>query len=223
MSEVLSATGLISGGLDSTVVAAHMQASYDRSYFLFCDYGQKTLVRERKAFEDICEHYQPEQAEVVDMKWMRSIGSSALFEEATLLNAENRKREYVPFRNACLLAAGVALAETVEANAVLIGSTSGDTTCPDNSPAFIDAFQEVIRQGTMTDRPISLIAPLIELDKAGVIKLGLSLSAPFELTWSCHNNTGQVACGQCTNCLARRQAFNSLGHEDPILYESPID
>lgn len=214
-----SATGLISGGLDSTVVAAYMGVNYDKSYFLFADYGQKTLERERQAFDDLCEYYNPERAEVVNLRWIRTIGRSALFEEATTLNAKNRKREYVPFRNACLLAAGVVLAETVECDAVLIGSAASDTTCPDNSPQFINAFQDVIQQGTMTEKAIVLKAPLIDLDKKGVIALGLELSAPFDLSWSCHNNIGQVACAQCSNCSSRRQAFSELGYSDPIAYE----
>lgn len=219
MSELTRATGLISGGLDSTVVAAYMGMTYDQSYFLFANYGQKTLRRERQAFDQLCEHFQPAGAEVVDLTWMRQIGTSALFEEGTKLNAQNRKREYVPFRNANLLAAGVALAETVGADAVLIGSTAGDTTCPDNSPAFIDAFRAVIAEGTMADRPIELTTPLIDLDKKAVIELGIQLDAPFEMSWSCHNNLGTIACAQCSNCASRKQAFEELGLRDPIPYE----
>lgn len=213
--------GLISGGLDSTVVAAHMAANYDELHFLFADYGQKTLERERQAFEALTEHFQPASARVVNLRWLRDFGHSALFEEGTTLTAANRKREYVPFRNAVLLGAAVALAETVEADDVLIGSTGGDRTCPDNSPSFISAYTNVIREGTMTDRPISVVAPLIELDKEGVIRLGAELDAPFELSWSCHNNLGSIACGQCSNCEARVTAFENLGLTDPISYAGP--
>jgi 7-cyano-7-deazaguanine synthase len=220
MNELTTGVGLISGGLDSTVVAAYMNHAYDQSHYLFCDYGQKTLSREREAFDKLCDFYQPAGAEVIDLTWMRSIGTSALFEEDTVLDAANRRREYVPFRNANLLSAAVALAETVEADAVLIGSTGGDTTCPDNSLSFMTAFQRVITEGTMTDKKIAIVAPLIELDKKGVIQAGISLAAPFELSWSCHNNSGNVACGGCSNCAARRQAFTELGQKDPIAYES---
>jgi 7-cyano-7-deazaguanine synthase len=214
-----SAVGLISGGLDSTVVAAYMDKHYDASYFLFADYGQKTLVRERQAFDALCDHFEPEGHEVVDLTWMRRIGTSALFEDDTFLDAGNRRREYVPFRNANLLAAGVALAETVKANTVLIGSTGGDLTCPDNSMAFLNAFQQVIHEGTMTDEEILIVAPLIDKDKKGVIELGMSLDAPFELSWSCHNNNGNVACGQCSNCSARHTAFTELNQQDPLEYQ----
>ncbi len=220
MSEVTGAVGLISGGLDSTVVASYMEAHYDETHYLFVDYGQKTLDRELRAFRELTEVLQPTSARVVDLRWMRTVGNSALFEEGTTLNAENRKREYVPFRNANLLAAGVALAETLEADALLIGSTGTDRTCPDNSQPFLDAFQGVIDLGTMTEKRIRIVAPLIELDKKGVIQLGLDLGAPFELSWSCHNNTHDVACGGCSNCAARRQGFIDLGRVDPIAYEA---
>ncbi|HSX36323.1 MAG TPA: 7-cyano-7-deazaguanine synthase [Patescibacteria group bacterium] len=210
---------LASGGLDSTVVAAYAAAHYDETHYLFADYGQKTMLREREAFDGLVGHFHPAGAEVIDLTWLRRIGKSALFEEGTTLTAANRKSEYVPARNTVLLAAATAMAETVGAGAILIGSTGGDRTCPDNSQAFINAFGHVIREGTMTEDPIAVVAPLIELDKVGVISLGLELGAPFELSWSCHNNGGSVACGLCSNCEARRGAFDQLGVPDPILYE----
>jgi 7-cyano-7-deazaguanine synthase len=93
-----------------------------------------------------------------------------------------------------------------------------DRTCPDNSEPFLDAFQKVIDLGTMTDEKINIVAPLIKLDKKGVIKLGYDLGAKFELSWSCHNNNGNIACGGCSNCAARRQGFIDLGKIDPIEY-----
>lgn len=219
MTEQLGAVGLISGGLDSTVVAAYMANTFDKNYFMFANYGQKTLSRELQSFNSLCDHFKPEAATVVDLTWMRAIGHSALFEEETRLNEENRKREYVPFRNANLLSAAVALAETVEAGHVLIGSVGTDRTCPDNSVAFLRAFQGVVNEGTMTDKQIQVIAPLINLDKKGAIELGIALGAPFELSWSCHNNSGDIACGGCSNCTARIQGFAELGLTDPTPYE----
>ena len=222
MSTPNRAAGLISGGLDSTVIAAYMREHYDESHFLFGNYGQKTLERERKAFDALCNAFKPVTAEVIDLTWLRRIGSSALFEVETTLSPLNKKREYVPFRNAIVLSATVALAESVEAKAVLIGSTGGDTTCPDNSPSFARAYQSVINEGTMTDKPIELVTPLIDLDKAAVIRLGIELDAPFELSWSCHNNIGNIACGGCTNCISRRQGFDIVGLTDPVPYEETI-
>lgn len=222
MAEKNIAVGLISGGLDSAVLAAHMDSQYDSSVFVFCEYGQKTEERERRAFNELCDYYQPDIAEVVDMHWLRAVGSSGLFEPGLKLDGSNRSAQYVPFRNASLLAAGVALAETVEASALLIGSNAEDSTCPDNSPEFIDAYQNVIDLGTMTERPIQIDAPLLHFDKKQIIDYGNSLEAPFAISWSCHNNTGDVACGGCSNCTARRTAFTELGYVDPIRYEDEV-
>lgn len=217
--EQRSAVGLISGGLDSAVVASHMMTNYPVQRFLFCDYGQKTLERELIAFKNICDFLQPSDAVVVDMTWLQAVGKSALFRTEEKLTLVNRKNEYVPFRNAALLASAVALAESVEADAVLIGSTGGDRTCPDNSPEFVSAYQAVVDIGTMTERKITISAPLITMGKKQVIEYGTSIATPFELSWSCHNNLGSIACGACSNCEARRGAFDELGMRDPIKYE----
>jgi 7-cyano-7-deazaguanine synthase len=215
-----AAVGLISGGLDSAVIATYMMTSYGQQHFLFCDYGQKTLQREREAFHALCNTLQPTSARELNMTWLQQVAcTSALFDPTEKLTRENRKNEYVPFRNASLLAAAVALAETVQADDVLIGSTGGDTTCPDNSPAFIAAYQHVIDTGTMIEKSISITAPLTDMDKQQVIQYGLELHTPFELTWSCHNNLGSLACGACSNCESRIAAFTSLGEKDPIAYE----
>jgi 7-cyano-7-deazaguanine synthase len=214
---------LLSGGLDSTIVAAHAKKEYGRQWFLFCDYGQKTLARELFAFDALCDRLQPSGTKKLDMTWLRDIAgsTSALFDPRQMLVRENRKSEYVPFRNAALLSAGVALAETVEADTVMIGSTGSDRTCPDNSPEFIKAYQAVVAAGTMTARPISIEAPLMSFaSKVEVITYGLTIDAPLELSWSCHNNLGAAACGACSNCEARRGAFDELGVSDPIPYES---
>lgn len=217
-----SGVGLISGGLDSTVVASCMMNTYDENHFLFVNYGQKTYEKEVVSFRAIVDKLKPDSAHEIDMTWLRQVGSlgtSALFDEDTKLVTANRKLEYVPFRNANMLAAATALAEVLKANTVLIGSTGGDVTCPDNSPAFIESFRSLIKEGVMTDDAIDVSAPLIKLSKVGVVKLGLENDAPFELSWSCHNNIGALACGSCSNCEARVAAFTDLGMRDFIEYE----
>lgn len=216
------AVGLISGGLDSTVVAAHMMNAYQEQIFVFSNYGQKTLDRELRAFRDVCDYFAPNESLIVDMTWLSHLGGSALFDSSEKLTQVNRKSEYVPFRNAVLLSGAVAVAEAKNATTVLIGSTGGDTTCPDNSPAFLAAFQGVIDEGTMTESRIKLVAPLIHKDKEGVIRFGQELGAPFALSWSCHNNLGSIACGACSNCESRRAAFDAVGLRDPLEYEDEV-
>lgn len=209
---------LISGGLDSTVAAAVAKNQGFDLYFLFADYGQKTLQKEWECVQRVAKHYKPKEVRSISLNWLKEMGGSALFDKNTPLNESNFLLEYVPFRNSILLSAATAWAESLDADTIFIGSSGGDHICPDNSPEYLKAFQTLIAQGTMLKKDITLQAPLIETDKTGAVKIGEELKVPFELTWSCHNNT-KAACGHCSNCLARLEAFRSLGENDPIPYE----
>ncbi len=211
---------LVSGGLDSAVTVAIAKRDGFDAKFLFVDYGQKTQGRERKSAVSLAEHFQAISLDVVRLPWLRSFGGSGLFRRDVSLTQANEKFEYVPFRNSLLLAVGVALAEVLGADRVYIGSTGSDRIAPDNSPAFIEAFQRLTQLGTMIKTDIAITAPLIEMNKAQVIQTGVALNVPFEKTWSCHN-ASKLACGGCSNCRSRQAAFQSLGLTDPIKYRLP--
>jgi 7-cyano-7-deazaguanine synthase len=208
----------VSGGLDSTVSAAIAKSQGYKLYFLFFRYGQKTSKREEASVRKITEFYKPEKLLVIDLPWIKRMGGSALLDKKITLDEKNFRKEYVPFRNSIFWAAATAWAEVIGAERILIGSTGGDHICPDNSPKFISAFQEIMKIGTMLKKDIKLTAPLAKTDKKGAIKIGMKLKAPFHLTWSCHNND-KLACGHCSNCKSRLEAFGSLKLKDPIKYE----
>ena len=209
---------LISGGLDSTVAAAVAKNEGFELYFLFLNYGQKTLEKEQECVEKLAKHYKPQEIRSININWLRDFGKSALFDPEIPLNEKNFLLEYVPFRNSIFLSAATAWAETLGADAIFVGSSGGDHICPDNSPQYLRAFQEVITEGTMLKNDIKIEAPLIKTDKNGAVQMGKELYVPFELTWSCHNNT-DVACGHCSNCKARIEAFTNSGEIDPIPYQ----
>lgn len=212
---------LVSGGLDSAVAAGVAKSRGYDLYFLFADYGQKTLVKEDECVDALSNFYKPKEVKKLDLTWLRELGGSALFDPGTKLDESNFLLEYVPFRNTVLLTAATAWAEVIGADSVFIGSSGGDHICPDNSPEFLDAFQEVMARGTLLKRDIKLEAPLRETDKKGAVEMGTDLEIPFELTWSCHNNT-DAACGHCSNCLSRLDAFKETDRTDPILYEDSM-
>jgi 7-cyano-7-deazaguanine synthase len=209
---------LISGGLDSAVATSIAKSKGYASYFLFVNYGQKTLKKEEECVDNLANRIKPKKVFKVKLPWLKEFGGSALFDKKISLNEKNFRLEYVPFRNSIFLSVATALAETIGADAIFIGSTGGDHICPDNSPIYLAAFQDVIRKGTMLKKNIKLIAPLISTDKTGAIKIGKKLKTHFELTWSCHNNITK-ACGHCSNCKARLEAFSVNKREDPILYK----
>ena len=124
---------------------------------------------------------------------------------------------YVPFRNAHFLAAAVSWAEVLGADQVYIGAVAQDSSgYPDCRPEYYAAFNEVIRQGTK-EGTIRIVTPLIALKKAEIVKLGLELAAPFDLTWSCYSRE-DAACGACESCVLRLRAFAAAGSVDPIPY-----
>jgi 7-cyano-7-deazaguanine synthase len=124
---------------------------------------------------------------------------------------------YVPFRNAHFLAAAVSWAEVLDATLIYIGAVEQDSSgYPDCRPAYYRAFNEVVKAGTREGK-IEIVTPLIGLRKPEIVKLGLSLGAPFDLTWSCYSREDR-ACGVCESCVLRLRAFSEAGASDPIPY-----
>ena len=216
---------LLSGGMDSAVCAALAARDYEAAG-LHISYGQRTEERERQAFAAICDHLGIAQRLVVRNPALSAIGGSALT-DASLAVPEAGDHiggsipiTYVPFRNAHFLAAAVSWAEVLGAETVLIGAVEQDSSgYPDCRPEYYRAFNEVVRTGTRDGR-IQIKTPLIGMRKAEIVRLGLELRAPFDLTWSCYVRQDR-ACGVCESCALRLRAFAAAGAVDPIPYESP--
>jgi 7-cyano-7-deazaguanine synthase len=211
---------LMSGGLDSAVVAALAQAEGFELYLLAASYGQKAHRKELVCVQKLAEYYRGVQLEVIDLSWLGRFGASGLTDRATYLSTENAKLEYVPFRNTVLLSIAVAWAETLSAEQVMIGSIGGPWLTPDNRPEYFAAMQEVVHLGTQLKTDIQIRVPFGHSKKVEVVAKGIELHVPFEITWSCHNRE-DIACGECSNCQDRLGAFHQLNVEDPLLYANP--
>ena len=213
---------LLSGGMDSCVCAALAARDY-RPAALHVSYGQRTEERERRAFLAICDRLRIRERLLLHNEALRAVGGSALTDEKIAVPEAKAPPgagipvTYVPFRNAHFLAAAVSWAEVLGAEKVVIGAVEPDSSgYPDCRPAYYRAFQEVVRAGTREGR-IEIVTPLIALRKAEIVRLGLELGAPFDLTWSCYSREDR-ACGVCESCVLRLRAFESAGVEDPIAY-----
>ena len=102
-----------------------------------------------------------------------------------------------------------------------IGAVEQDSSgYPDCRPAYYRAFNEVIKAGTKEGR-IEIVTPLITLRKVEIVRLGLELGAPFDLTWSCYSREDE-ACGECESCVLRLRAFAAAGAHDPIPYVAKV-
>ena len=212
---------LLSGGMDSCVCAALAQRDHDAAA-VHVLYGQRTEERERQSFLAICRRLNIHDQLIVRNEALRAIGNSALTDENIAVpRSDEVGREipvtYVPFRNAHFLAVAVSWAEVLGAEKVFIGAVEPDSSgYPDCRPAYYAAFNQVIKAGTKEGR-IEIVTPLIAMRKSEIVRLGLELSAPFDLTWSCYSREDR-ACGVCDSCVLRLRAFEAAGIHDPIPY-----
>jgi 7-cyano-7-deazaguanine synthase len=153
---------------------------------------------------------------------LRAIGGSALTDDAIAVPVGEAVGNgipvtYVPFRNAHFLAVAVSWAEVLGAEKVFIGAVEPDSSgYPDCRPAYYQAFNDVVKTGTKKG-DIEVVTPLIAMRKNEIVRLGLELGAPFDLTWSCYSREDQ-ACGVCDSCVLRLRAFAAEGVQDPIPY-----
>jgi 7-cyano-7-deazaguanine synthase len=214
---------LVSGGMDSCVTAAIAREENDEVAFLHVSYGQRTEGRERRAFVELADRYGVRKRLAVSIESLKAIGGSSLTDESipvTPANLTSREipTSYVPFRNAHMLAIATSWAETIGARRIYIGAVAEDSSgYPDCRPEFYAAFQQAIDAGTRPETKVEIVTPVIHLSKSEIVRRGLELGAPLELTWSCYT-AEDPACGRCDSCALRLRAFAAAGTRDPISY-----
>jgi 7-cyano-7-deazaguanine synthase len=209
--------------MDSCVTAAIAGQVSQELAFLHISYGQLTEERERKAFNDIADHYGVERRLDISIEHLAKIGGSSLTDNKIAVTEANLESteiptSYVPFRNANMLSIAVSWAEIIGAHAIYMGAVAEDSSgYPDCRPEFFAAFQSAIDEGTKPETVIEIRTPIINLSKADIVERGIELEAPLHLTWSCYRS-GSAACGTCDSCALRLRGFAQAGVEDPIPY-----
>ncbi len=213
---------LASGGMDSCVTAAVAARKYEPC-FLHVSYGQRTESRERRAFEEMADHYGVAHRMVVRLDALARIGGSCLTDRSIPVPEADLDRtgvpvSYVPFRNAHLLATAVSWAEVLGARKIFIGAVEEDSSgYPDCTRVFYEAFNRLLEVGTRPETRVCVLAPLIGMRKSEIVRLGVELGAPLQLTWSCYRSE-EKACGRCDSCALRLRAFEEAGVPDPVPY-----
>ena len=231
----MKALVLNSGGLDSTTcvgiaVDKYGAASVSTISFIYGQKHDKELI----CAEHIADFYRVPH-------YVLNLTDILKYSDCPLLKASDRKIEhksyaeqiaengegmvetYVPFRNGLMLSSAAALAVSIypdEDVELFIGAHADDAAgraYADCSPEFTNAIAEAINIGTYGK--VKVVGPLLDLNKAGVVKRGLELKVPYDLTWSCYEG-GEKACGTCGTCIDRLAAFRANGTEDPIEYET---
>ncbi len=221
-----AAVVLLSGGLDSATAAAWAAARGHRLTALSIAYGQRHAVeldaaRAVATALGIADH-------VVLPVDLAAFGGSALVDPAVAVPRDRAEAEmaaaipvtYVPARNTVFLALALALAEARGAGTIVLGVNAIDYSgYPDCRPEFLEAFAAVARLGTkagVEGRAIGIVAPLVALTKAEIIRLGLDLGLDYGLTTSCYDPaTDGRPCGRCDSCRLRAAGFAAVGVADP--------
>ena len=220
---------LLSGGLDSSTCLAMIvqREGKENVLALTVFYGQRHK-REIKAARDIADYYGVEHIELDLAKMFEGsncpliaasgekIPEGSYDEQLKEGEAGKPVATYVPFRNGLFLSVAASLALVHNCKVIYYGIHKDDaagSAYPDCSIAFNDAMGRAIKEGTGNQVEIS--APFVGVDKAEVVKVGLELGVPYELTWSCYEGD-EEPCGKCGTCIDRINAFKQNGKDDPI-------
>ncbi len=225
----MKALVLFSGGLDSTTCLAIAVSKYGNKNVtaLSISYGQKHY-REIEAAEKIAKYYNVEKIDL-DLSLIFRFSDCSLLGNSDekiphVSYAEQLKNTggspvstYVPFRNGLFLSSAAAIAISKNCGVIYYGAHSDDAAgnaYPDCSQEFNTEINTAIYEGS--GKQIKIEAPLIGMTKAEVVKKGLELKAPYEMTWSCYEG-GDTPCGECGTCIDRKKAFELNGIDDPAL------
>jgi 7-cyano-7-deazaguanine synthase len=214
---------LLSGGLDSCVTMAIAREKHNVA-LLHVGYAQRTQTREYNSFRSIARYYKvPETRTLaIELDFFRKIGGSSLTDPDIPVDKNNTNADvptsYVPFRNTHLLSIAVSWAEVIKADKVYIGAVQQDSPdYPDCRAEYYEAYNRLVEVGTKPSTHIKVVTPLLNMSKSEIVKKGIELAAPLQLTWSCYERNDK-SCGHCQSCLLRLKAFEEAGFKDKIHY-----
>lgn len=217
---------LCSGGLDSTVAAAKALHDGFDVHIIHILYGQKAEERERRAVEKIGEALKASEVRFVRTDIFQNMTPLTTAEaqipsgnEVDIKNATSTPSTWVYCRNLVFGSMAAARAEAIGAECVFVGFNAEEgKSYPDNRPEFVERFNSLLEKSVASfSRPPRIEAPLVDLLKPDIVRLGSEVGAPMELTWSCYLN-GDVHCGECEACQHRRFGFLEAGVVDPTEY-----
>jgi len=234
---------LLSGGLDSTTVAAYAKKQGYELKAITLHYGQKHS-KEVECAKKVAEVMGIKQ-EVIDISFFKKLAwhSALTSPEDFKVPKERNKKEmakgipttYVPFRNTFFLTIAAAFLESevlslienekvdpeeLEASILIAANAIDYSGYPDCRPEYYEKMTRVLfegsKLGTYYKKPINIETPIILKTKAEIVKLGMELKAPLQYTWSCYEG-GEVPCGQCDSCILRAKGFAEAGYDDPLI------
>jgi len=218
----------LSGGLDSATLLATLLRDGHVVHCCLFFYGSKHNQYELESANKVVNHYAalkyPVTSHYFDISEVMKNFNSALMKSNSqeipegAYNDETMKLTVVPGRNLIFASIMAGLAESINANAIALGVHAGDHHIyPDCRPEFIKALDSVIYLSS--DRKVEVICPFANIDKIGILQIGMSMNVPYHLTRTCYKDQVK-SCGKCGSCTERLEAFATLGLIDPIQYET---
>lgn len=221
---------LLSGGLDSTTCLAWALDQHYACHALSVAYGQRHQV-ELDAARAVADAMGVEDHRVVTLN-LGDIARSSLTDRTREVpkgrsltdigRAGDLPSTYVPARNLVLLSLALSFAESIGARTLVLGANVLDYSgYPDCRPSFVRAFEQAANLATR-EGGFQVLTPLMDLTKAQIIRLGVSLGVDFGMTFSCYDPTPEgLACGRCDTCRLRARGFTEAGVPDPTAYATP--
>ena len=221
---------LLSGGLDSITLLAIAKSQGYQCYTIGFDYGQKHTA-ELQAAARIADQWADAAHQVVKLD-LKTIGGSALTSDAIAVPTNGVAEAgipvtYVPARNTVFLSIAMGYAEVLGARTLMIGANAVDYSgYPDCRPAFIEQFEALANVATSAvddGTRWAVLAPLMRLSKAEIIRTGLALGIDYSLTVSCYQaDSDGRGCGLCDACRLRKAGFDEAGVPDPTRYQPGV-
>jgi 7-cyano-7-deazaguanine synthase len=214
---------LLSGGLDSYTAAAIARAEGFALYALSIRYGQ-VHAREIDAARTVARalgvvRHAELTVDLASFGGSALVGDGAIPKDRALEDDRTIPSTYVPARNTVFLSLALAWAEVVGAEAIVIGVNALDYSgYPDCRPEYLEAFSRMASLATragVEGRPLTIMAPLVHLSKAAIIRRGVELGLDYGLTHSCYDPGGGAPCGRCDSCRLRARGFAEAGVADP--------
>jgi 7-cyano-7-deazaguanine synthase len=222
---------LLSGGIDSATTAAYAIKQGFAVYAITFSYGQKHSTEIRFA-EKLCKFFRISNHIIIEIP-AHIFSSSSLSSESETPVPKNRDigsadkeipSTYVPGRNILFLSYALSFAESIDSRDIFIGANAIDYSgYPDCRPKFLKSFEAMANIGTkagVMGDGFNIHAPLLELKKSEIIRLGISLGMDYTLTQSCYDpGSDGSSCGECDSCQIRKMGFLEAGVTDPTIYK----